>query len=55
MAMLPYAFSRANYAQTFKYDLLLLKQYREKAANLKKVVVPVSYTSFFDPQLDKGP
>ena len=53
--MLPHAFSLANYSQTFKYDLLLLKQYREKAANLKKVVVPVSYTSFFDPQLDKGP
>lgn len=52
-AMLPgKAFSLANVSQDYKYDLLLLEQYADSCKSLRNVIIPVSYFSFFDPDLE---
>ncbi len=38
----------ANVSQTFKYDMLLLSQYIDQCPNLRYVILPVSYFSFFE-------
>ena len=54
-AMIENSFCLADNSQTFKYDLLQLKQYRPMAQNLKRVMIMVGYCSFFDAVLDVGP
>lgn len=46
------AFSLANVSQTFRYDYLLLTHYPGLGDSLKRVVLAVSYCSFFDQDLD---
>lgn len=48
------AFNLANVSQTFKYDYLLLENYIDRCARLTTVVLPVTYSSFFDKEMDYG-
>lgn len=40
-------FNLASVSQTFKYDYELLKRYRQELPNIKSVIIPVSYFSFY--------
>lgn len=40
-------FSLANSSQNLKYDYLLLEHYAKQYENLRQVIVPISYFSFF--------
>lgn len=48
-------FNLANISQTPEYDLYLLKHYLHLMPNLKQVIVPVSYFTYRDPEMEKGP
>ncbi len=39
----------ANVSQTFEYDYHILSRYIDLLPNLRKVVIPISFFSFFDP------
>lgn len=47
-------FSLANISQTPEYDLVLLKKALLLCPNLKRVIIPVSYFTFRDPELENG-
>jgi hypothetical protein len=42
------AFNVSNVSQTLQYDYEILKKYDENFACLKTVIVPISYTSFYE-------
>ena len=44
----------ANVSQNFEYDNILLRRYAPQCENLKAVVLPVSYFSLFDKELENG-
>ncbi len=50
----PQTINLANVSQLYEYDYRLLKRYEEIMPNLKKVILPVSYFSFFDPPFEKS-
>lgn len=45
-------FNLANVSQTPDIDFELLKHYRSKLRNLRRIIVPVSYFTFADPKLE---
>lgn len=47
------AFNAANLNQTLKYDHFIFSKYKDKMKNLKTVIIPISYGSFFT-SLDNG-
>lgn len=48
------AFNLANTSQNYEYDWRLLKHYYSLMPELKTVIIPVSYLSFFDPPFEKS-
>lgn len=48
------AFNCANISQNFEYDNILLRKYAPNMPNLKTVIVPISYFSFFDKNFEQG-
>ncbi|MDE6741881.1 MAG: hypothetical protein K2J58_06075 [Muribaculaceae bacterium] len=47
-------FNLANISQTPEYDLALLKHYLPMMPNLRRIVIPISYFTFRDPEIEKG-
>ncbi len=47
-------FNLANISQTPEYDLILLKKALLLCPNLKRIIIPVSYFTFRDPELENG-
>lgn len=47
-------FNMANVSQNFEYDNILLRKYAPQCVNLHTVVIPVSYFSLFDKDLENG-
>ncbi len=45
-------FNLANVSQTPEYDYALLRKYEDGLANLRKVVIPISYFTYQDPKLE---
>ena len=39
----------ANVSQTFEYDYRILNRYIDSLPRLKRVIIPISFFSFFDP------
>lgn len=48
------AVNLANVSQNYEYDLRILRRYEEQLPALRKVVIPVSYFSFFDPPFEES-
>lgn len=48
------AFNLANVAQDYQLDLFLLKYWEERYQNLKMLVLPISYNSWFQDKLENG-
>lgn len=46
------AFNLANISQTPEYDFGLLKHYGPNLPNLKRVIIPISYFTYVDPELE---
>ncbi len=46
--------SLANVSQNFEYDFRVLGRYLSHVPGLRRIYVPVSYFSFFDPPFEKG-
>ncbi len=51
---LPSAFNMANVSQTYEYDCRLLERYIDSMPALERIILPVYYFSFFDPDTDPG-
>ena len=47
-------FNLANISQTPEYDLALLERYLPMIPNLRRIIVPISYFTFSDPEIEKG-
>lgn len=47
-------FNLANISQTPEYDLALLEQYLPMMPNLRRIIMPISYFTFSDPEIEKG-
>lgn len=47
-------FNLANVSQTPEYDLALLEHYLPLMPNIRRVIMPISYFTFRDPQIEKG-
>jgi len=45
-------FNMANVSQMYNYDVLILEKYLDQLPNIKYVVVPISYHSFYDEGTD---
>ncbi len=43
----------ANVSQTFEYDYRILNRYIDSFPRLKRVIIPISFFSFFDPPFDR--
>lgn len=48
------AFNLANISQNFEYDYYLLRQYIGHCSNIRNVILPISYFSFFSPRFEDG-
>lgn len=48
-------FNLANISQSNEYDYALLKQYIDTLPNLKTIILPISYFTYRDPQLEDDP
>ena len=45
-------FNLANISQTPEYDLALLKHFLVKMPNLKRIIIPISYFTYVDPEIE---
>jgi hypothetical protein len=50
--MPPGTFNMANVSQMYNYDLLILEKYLDELPNIKFIVLPISYHSFYDEGTD---
>lgn len=51
---IPRSFSLANTSQDYHYDLFLVEKYASKCSNLKTLILPISYFSFFSKGFEEG-
>lgn len=47
-------FNLANVSQTPEYDLALLEHYLPMMPNLRRIIIPISYFTFRDPEIEEG-